>query len=264
MKIFYKTLKFALLAVLFSACTLDVQESFEFKEEFPNTDPFKNQTAWSFIQSQSTPGILDDLGQKTLDLEKFDFLAAAIKFVGYEDLYNQSSANRTYLLLNNNAFMGNRNSDTEIIPLLLGISIGTNTRVNAEEVINSITDPAKINMLKAILKYHLIDEYVDQRTLTIFEKNFLFESMLRVATVDGDGNATGLSETFADVHFRRRPDLQMSINGEDTDVPEEFRFTGTNGGIRKHNIIFNNGVGHSLALFAGIQDYALYANLDVD
>ena len=265
MKTYYKTITLGIFAILLSACTLGLQDNFQPDEtDFPNIDPFKDQTAWEFIQTETTPGVLDSDGRKQLSLDKLDFFIEAIKHVGYEDLYNQNSTERTYMLLNNNAFMGNVGSTTEILPFLLNENFRNGAAFNAEEVISRITDPGKINILKAILKYHIIGDFVNEHTLILNEKNFVFKSILPNVILNENGEAIRLSNNFADVHLRRTTDLILQINGPATLAPEEFRFNVTQQAIRTHNLLFKNGVGHYLSNFAAVQDYNLYNNLSVD
>lgn len=265
MKIIYNTFKFAFLAIMLSACTLGVQDSFDFKEEFPNENPHANLTAWDFIQSQDTPGVLDTNGAKTLDRDNFDFLAAAIRHVGYQDLYRQPVKNRTYILLSNIAFLGSNNAETRILPNILNRTFGVNSRYNVDEVISEITEPEQINMLKAILRYHIVGNFVEQTTLTIFEQNFTFNTLLPTVATDGDGMAVELSDTPAIMQFRRLPNLTMSINGEDSNlIPLESRIQGNASNLRKHNIVLRNGIAHSTQELNRFQDYDLYSNLSVD
>ena len=276
MKTIYKTLKIAFVAILLSACTLGVQDNFDFKEEFPTENPHANITAWEFIQSQTTPGVLNDAGEKRLDVDNFDFLAAAIRHVGYEDLYNQPIKDRTYILLGNLAFLGGNTAETRVLPLILGRSFGaardrvnnnphlTSNFFNAEEIISEITEPQDINTLKAILRYHILGNFVEQTTLTIFEQNFTFNTLLPTVITDGNGDAVELSsQTNAIMQLRRLPNLNVSINGVDSNlIPVDSRIM--NGTITKHNIVLKNGIAHSVRDMHRFQNYSLYSNLNVD
>ena len=269
-RIIYNTLKFALVAFTLSACTLGVQDNFDFKEEFPNEDPHANLTAWQFIQSQNTAGVLDINGAKRLDVDNFDFLEAAIRHVGYQDLYNQPIKNRTYILLSNFAFLGGNNSETRVLPIIFNRAFSaardlnfTRTAYNVDDIISQITEPEDINTLKAILRYHIVGNFVEQSTLTIFEQNFTFNTLLPSVITDGNGEAVELSSVPTIMQFRRLPSLQTSINGSDSDlIPVEFRLE--NSTLRKHNIVLRNGIAHSTGDVHRFQDYDLYSNLSVD
>ncbi|WP_217639596.1 hypothetical protein [Algibacter pectinivorans] len=252
--------------MVFYSCTLEPQDSFDFKPENTFGDPFANMTAWEYIQTRTTNAIVDDENRKVPDAEELDFMIAAIKHVGYQELYNQTTTReRTYFLLNNNAFTGN-NPDRDIIRAITGRTQGTLSRVNADSLMATITEPAQINKLKAILKYHIIDEEVAQvPKITIFEKDFIFTTLLPTVNVDATtGEAIGLSNTKAEIAIRRDIEWEMEVNNVNAPLISTAVEPGFNERVRAHNYVFSNGIGHYLNDTARYQPFGLYENLSVD
>lgn len=254
-----------LIAVMLSSCTLELQEPYDFQPENTFADPFANMTAWEYIQSRTTTDIIDDQNRKLLDGEELDFMIAAIKHVGYEELYQQTQAKRTYFLLNNNAFTGG-NPDRDVIRVVTGVTQGGESRVNPDTLMASITEPHEINRLKAILKYHIIDEEVQQvPKLTIFDQDFLFKTLLPIVAVDPiTFEATGLSSEKAPVALRRDIEWRMQVNNGSAPLIETAIGPGFDERVRSHNYVFNNGVGHYLNDTVRYQPYSIYDNFSVD
>lgn len=264
MNTFYKIIAIAFLAA-FSACTLDVQDSFDFTPEFIDEDPFENQTAWEFIQDQQTNALIDDQNRKRVNGDKLDFLAAAIRRVGYQDFYNQTAtSDRTYLFLNNNAFTGN-NRERDIIRLITGSTQGGASLVNADTLMASITEPDQINMLKAVLRYHIVSTFVAQvPTLTIFDRDFLYKTFLPVLELDEDGNPISLTNDLADIAFQRDTRWDITLNSASAPLPETANSRDQEETVRIHNIVLNNGIGHFINEPVRFQPYPLYSNFPVD
>lgn len=265
MKTYFNYIIAALIAVTLSSCTLELQEPFDFKPENTFADPFENLTAWEYIQTRTTTDIIDDQNRKELNGEELDFMIAAIKRVGYQDLYNQTEIRRTFFLLNNNAFTGG-NRDRDIIRAVTGVTQGGRSRVNADTLMASITDPAQINRLKAILRYHIIEEEVQQvPKITIFDQDFLFDSLLPIVNVDpATGEPTGLSSQMAPMALRRDIEWRMEANNPSAPLIETAVQQGFNERIRSHNYVFNNGVGHYLNDTVRYLPFPLYDNFSLD
>ena len=92
---------YILIVIFVSSCDLSLQEGFDFEPEVDLTDPYADMTAWEFIQSRN---VANDDG--SLNGEELDYMIAAIKAAGMENEYSGTDPDRTYLLLNNNAFVG--------------------------------------------------------------------------------------------------------------------------------------------------------------
>ncbi len=265
MKTYIKGIIAVCSAIILSSCTLELQEPYNFKPENTFGDPFANMTAWEYIQSRTTTDIIDDQNRKLLNGEELDFMIAAIKHVGYEDLYAQTSAKRTFFLLNNNAFTGG-NRDRDIIRAVTGVTQGPTARVNPDTLMASITEPTQINRLKAILKYHILEEDVAQvPKITIFDKDFLFNTLLPVMNIDAaTGEPIGLSSERAPMALRRDIEWRMEANNLSAPLIESAVQNGFNERIRSHNYVLSNGVGHYLNDTVRYQPFPLYDNFSVD
>ncbi|WP_105047395.1 hypothetical protein [Polaribacter butkevichii] len=235
-----KYLGLLLMVVLVSSCDLGLQETFDFQPEVDLTDPHGNKTAWEYIQSANK---LSEDG--TFDGEMFNFLAAAIQKANMVDLFNQTStSNRTYLLLNNNAFTGRG----DVIDIITGSQstsitedvngVPTTRQATAEEVMERVDTPEKLEKLKNILKYHIVTSYV-QQVPTLFEAEVWYTFQTLIPGEDGL------------IAFLRENRWRIFVNGKNrTNTPAsplpETAFNEYEA-VRSHNYVFNNGVGHILA-----------------
>ena len=213
---------FLFLLFAFASC-LPLQENYDFEPEVDAEDPFANGTAWDFIQSATQ---LNDDGNFVG--EHFNFLAAAIKKADMIEEYNQTAtSDRTYLLLNNNAFTGSG----DVIALATGSdTLGMNP--TAEGVMERVDTPEKVEKLRTILKYHIIDAYVAQvPTLEERETWYLFQTL-----IPGEDGLIALKRD----HIWR---IAINLNG----APLPATATSQGERVRNHNYIFNNGIGHHLA-----------------
>ncbi len=265
MKTYIKGIIAVCSAIILSSCTLELQEPYNFKPENTFGDPFANMTAWEYIQSRTTTDIIDDQNRKELNGEELDLMIAAIKHVGYEDLYSQTATRRTYFLLNNNAFTGG-NPDRDIIRAVTGVTQGGRSRVNPDTLMATITEPHQINRLKAILKYHILEEEVGQvPKITIFDKDFLFKTLLPILNIDAaTGEPTGLSSEKAPMALRRDIEWRMRANNGTAPLIDTAIGPGFDERIRSHNYVFSNGLGHYLNDTVRYQPYSLYDNFSVD
>jgi hypothetical protein len=212
-----------LLVFTLASCSLAVQENFEFEPEIDAEDPFADGTAWDFIQSSKK---FNDDG--SLNGEQFNYLAAAIMKADMVDEYNQTATtDRTYLLLNNNAFTGGG----DVIQIITGSdTIGVDA--TPEETMERVDTPEKLEKLRKVLKYHIVETYIAQiPTLEVFEVWYLFQTM-----IPGDD---GL------IAFKRDNRWRITINRAPAPLPATALSQWEN--VRNHNYIFNNGIGHHLA-----------------
>ena len=219
------TLNIAVLLLLltaFASC-LPIQENYDFQPEIDAEDPFADGTAWDYIQSANE---LNEEGN--FDGEQFNFLAAAIRKADMIEEFNQTAtSDRTYLLLNNNAFTGGG----DVIALVTGSdTLGVNA--TAEDVMERVDTPEKLERLRTILKYHIIETYVDQvPTLEEFDVWYLFQTM-----IPGDDGLIALRRDFT---------WRIAINLDGAPLPATATSQGER--VRNHNYIFNNGIGHHIA-----------------
>jgi hypothetical protein len=273
MKTHLKIIFTSFIAVILGSCSLELQESFEFEPEvFTQGDPFKNLTAWEFIQTKiternennefllkSNTSVLNQSG------DNLDFFVAAIKAVGYEEFYNQTStSNRTYFLLNNNAFTGNNPRD--IVRMITGAQLADGSAagrlVNPDNVFINWT-PAQLNQLKAVLRYNMVNEYVDQNTVPTSFVHILRKTLLPEANLDLTGTPVSLSNNPTDIAFFRDGDSRQTlrINRLGAPLPSTATETAWDENVRRHNYVFKNGVGHFLQEIVRFQPYNLYNNL---
>lgn len=203
--IFKMGLLFSFLAA-FTSCDLELQDTFEFNDELGPEITFDNQTVWEWLQTQKSPTdtiMVDD---------KFDLLIQAIEMTGMIEEYNQTTTNeRTYLLLNNAAFIG----DNDIIEVVTGEQDG------------DLAD-ADLRILKNLLSYHIVTSYVDQ-VPTLFEYGVDYQFQTLIPGEDGE------------IYFRRDERYAITVNGANQ-LPASARQVG----VFNHNYVFQNGIGHHL------------------
>ncbi|APY11857.1 hypothetical protein BWZ22_11705 [Seonamhaeicola sp. S2-3] len=227
----FKVVLILCISALFTSCSLDVQESFDFKPDVDLTEPYGNLTAWEYIQTQTA---FTEEGE--FDNEKLNYMVEAIKKAGYEDIYNQTATTeRTYLLLNNGAFRGNG----DVIDIVTGDPSTTVTEIingeevtrelSAAEVMSRVDTPEEMERLKAVLNYHIVDAYVAQvPQLEIRDERYLFQTL-----IPGDD---GL------IAFHRDWQWRVEINRAPAPLPTTA--TSQWERVRRHNYVFKNGVGH--------------------
>ena len=275
MKTYLKIMLATCLVATFSSCTLGVQEQFDYKgETYSETDPFDTMTAWDYIQTRKSNTIRDSQNRIKLvsntnvygaSGDELDLLIAAIKRVGYEDLYKQTATKgRTYLLLNNNAFTGN--TDSDVVRAITGTQLADNALIEPETYFKNYT-PTQLNLLKAILKYHIVTDYVAQvPTIPTYGVEVGFKTLLPKVNVDAIGLPLSLSSEFSDISFSRNFDSRTTliINSPSSPLPLSANTLTFPESVRRHNYVFNNGIGHYLNELVRYQPYALYTNLPVN
>ena len=214
-----KTLFLLGLLGLLASCDLKLQEDIEFVPEADLVDPYDNVTAWEFIQSQIQ---LNEEG--LIDGEQLNYMKAAIERAGMVEEYNDvNMQERTYLLLNNNAFIG----AGDIIQLVTGSEI-----VEEGETPEEVMARADVDVLKLILQYHIITSYIAQvPTLFEFDVNYTFQTL-----IPGEDGIIAL---------RRDNRYRIDINRSPAPLPSSA--TSQWERVRLHNYVFNNGIGHIIA-----------------
>ncbi|TXF90249.1 hypothetical protein FUA23_06940 [Neolewinella aurantiaca] len=185
-----------------TSCDLPVQPKFEFEPEISELITFEDQTVLEWMRSDASIG-----GNNNAN---FDIMVSAIEATGLEDEYSDSGDRRTFLMLNNEAFTANG----EIFQLL-GVT-----------AVDSL-DEAGLDRLRTILRYHIVEDYVDQgpEALPVLLVDYFFQTL-----IPGDEGRISVNR---DERFR------LNINRADG-LPGNSRGTQ----VRQHNYIFSNGVGH--------------------
>ena len=210
------------LGFMFVSCDLALQESFDFKPEVDLTDPYGQKTAWQYIQERTA---LNDEG--LLDGEELNYMIAAIKKAGFEDQYNQTiDTNRTYLLLNNDAFT----RGDGVITIVTGIEEVPEGET-PEQTLARVDTPEELEVLRTVLRYHIVTTYIAQvPTLEVTDVRYLFQTL-----IPGED---GL------ISFHREARWLMRINQPPAQLPASATSQGRN--VHRHNYVFNNGIGHYL------------------
>jgi hypothetical protein len=220
MKIDFKMLKYSLSIVacfFLVSCDLEFQKKNEFiPGALPPPITFENQTAWEWMQTQTSPtGV-------TPQANKLDFMLQLIKIAGLEAEYQKTDSKRTYLFLNNAAFTGTG----RINALLTGVANGTG-------------DLSKVNKDRAanLLKYHIVEAYVDQvNALPIYTNFYEFNTAL--------GGANGV------IGFKRDERYFLSINSS-PNLPSTKRTTT----VTLHNYRFKNSIAHFISSHVSITNF---------
>ncbi|GAK98046.1 hypothetical protein JCM19294_1668 [Nonlabens tegetincola] len=241
-----KFLVLLISALVISSCELDLQDNYEFESTAVFEDPYEELTAYEFIQLFTTPVTDDD----NYDPEHFNYMEAAIRKAGMVDVFNQTADDqRTYLLLNNNAFVGNG----DVISIITGSAATRETVLNGngdpvldpdgnevtvlltpDEVMERVDTPEKLEKLKTLLNYHITADYVDQvPTLAITQTWYTFQTLI-----------PGQDGVIA---YKRDDDWDIQINGNGSPMPATARTGGWTENVRNHNYVFSNGLGHIIA-----------------
>lgn len=204
------TLSFFLLAILLSvsSCELKIQKPFKFVPEVADIDTYENQTVWEWLQTQKTPA-----GAAVIDQYKFDYLIQAIEYTGLIDEFNRKGDKRTFLLLNNNAF----DDANKIFQTLTGSVAGPVNKADKTRLTN-------------VLKYHIINEYIEQNNpLKVIAADYFFQTLN-----DGDNGK---------ILLRRDERYTITVNPA-TVPPLSTARRGTT--VRTHNLRYSNGIAHVL------------------
>lgn len=207
MKITISSLLFAILIGI-SGCDLKIQKPFKFVPETADIATYENQTVWEWLQTQKTAP-----GAAVIDQFKFDYLIQAIEYTGLVDEFNRRNDKRTFLLLNNNAF----DDPNKILQALTG-------------AVNNPVTRADKNRLTNVLKYHIINEYIEQdNPLKVIAADYFFQTL-------NDGDA-------GKILLRRDERYTVTINPA-TVPPLSNTRRGTT--VRTHNLRYANGIAYVL------------------
>lgn len=179
-KIFNYIAIIILFAIVTSCGKLDFQDKFEFKPDIPELTPYKDLTAWEFLE---------------LDPKKeFTYMKQAIELAGLKDEYINNSTKYTFLLLKNEAFT----ASGQALQALTGRSNGDLATVPKERLIKFV-------------KYNILEKYVDQgpEHLVIVNRDYIFQSL-----VPGDeGKVSIRRNVFLSFAFNLSPLLPVTKKG---------------------------------------------------
>ena len=205
----------SIFALALVACDLELQTPYAFKEGVPELTTFETQTAMDFIESkltvQGTPANGNNL----------DSLYRAIKLAGLEEEYRKLDGQRTYLFLVNSAWA---NTGGGKITRDLG-NVRNIALINKERLTN-------------LLKYHIIEAYVDQReALPDWRQFYYFQTL-----IPGDVGV---------ISFTRNERYSLTINNG-PNIPANTR---KSSGVYRHNYILKNGMGHFMSNYVRYQQF---------
>lgn len=214
---YFKIIGLAFLTFTFQGCDLELQEGFTFTPDVSIEDPFSDITAWQFLQQNRQ--LTEEGG---LNGELYNYMVAAIEAAGMVDEYNASRTDRTYLFLNNNAF----EDGGDVIELITG-----SADVAEGETPEQVMARADLDVLRLILRYHIITSYVDQLTLSERNVNYTFQTL-----IPGENGQ---------IIMRRDERYNVDINTDPAPLPSSATSEGER--IRNYNYVLSNGIGHTLA-----------------
>lgn len=196
----------AIVMAFSSSCDLQLQEQFEFEDDIPELARFDMT-------------VMEWLDQNPQD--QFTYMLEAIERAGLRDLYDNADDNRTFLLLRNDAWT----ESNEILSSVAG---------DASYPLDSIP----VATLRHILKYHIVDAYVDQGpSLLTVDAPYGFQTL-----IEGDSGR---------IYFSRNYSQNLSVNSAGSLLPGDKKNTG----VSLHNYIFKNGVAHQLNAHVRYQPY---------
>jgi hypothetical protein len=214
-----KVLILASVSMLMLGCDLELQERFVFEPEVDLSDPYGEITAWQFLNTPQANALNEDGG---LIGDNFNYFKEAIQAAGMVDEYNTPNSGRTFLMLNNNAFLGGG----DVIQLITG-----SADVEEGETPAEVMARADVDVLRIILNYHMVSTYITQlNPLIEFDINYEFQTMIS----GEDGR----------IVFRRDNRYRVDINRSPAPLPSSA--TSQFERVRNYNYVFNNGIGHSL------------------
>ncbi len=214
----YTFLAFLSLTLFLSSCDLKLQEGFDFVPEVDLEDPFDDITAWEWLQTRTQ--FNEDGG---INGEEFNYMIAAIEKADMVEEYNNRSIqDRTYLMLNNNAFLGNG----DVVAIVTGSATIPDGASPAE-----VLENADVEKLRTVLQYHIVTTYVAQvPTLFEFGVNYIFQTL-----IPGEDGV---------IVMRRDDRYRIDINRNPAPLPSTA--TSQFERVRAHNYVFLNGIGHIL------------------
>ncbi len=199
-----------LLAIFtLSSCDLKVQERFTFNPETDEQFTFGATTPWEWLQRN--------------EQNEFNFMIAAIKATGLEEVYDNKTNNYTYIFLKDSNFTGNSNG-----VFAREFNLKNTGRRDPEEVMaDSRVD---LDILREVLLYFVVTEYVDQSENT------------RLRSIDVDYEYTTLSNDVNNkiITFSRNRDFNLSIN-KDPRLLTTPMIGAISANVDLHNYIFSNG-----------------------
>ncbi len=215
-----KTLAYSLLVLItFSCDDLKIQENFEFVQETVPPVTFEDQTAWQWLQTKKSPEGSDIYAPENAD--NFDILIDVIEAAGLKSIYDSANTSYTFFLLKNGAWRDETRA---------GIFRDNNRNSDILEAYSPelLTQDFDVQLFDIIIKYHTIDQYIDQGG-----------DVLKLLNVDYTFDTLYENEEFGFVTINRNERFVLHINFANN-LPRTRKRTNK----LRHNYIFKNGIGH--------------------
>lgn len=204
-----------LAAIGLASCELELQRPFNYVEGVPELVTFKDQTALDFIKTKLTPA------GEAANPDNLDSMYRAIQLAGLEAEYEGGNGERTFLFITNLAW-GNTGAN----------------RISRD--LGNVRNLALINKdrLTNLLKYHIIDAYVDQRdALPDWRQFYYFQTLV--------------PDEVGIMSFTRNERYSININNG-PNIPTTTR---RGSGVYRHNYILKNGIAHYLNTYVRYQAF---------
>lgn len=212
-------------------CNLGIQDSYNFVPSYESAHTFGEQTAWEWL---SAPPNNEDKATN----EELNYMKASIELTGLIDLYNNKSAKRTFFMITDAGFDGVLNE--------LSIQYSLEQLQDKNDILTK-----DIVKLRNILKYHIIDTYIDQGEdeITGIDASYYFDTL----SEDPNNGTIEISKAWY---------LDIIINT--TDVANRRKVV-----VDKHNFVFSNGntIAHMINSYArrdAFSSLTLYDGIEIN
>ncbi|OHX64520.1 fasciclin domain-containing protein [Flammeovirga pacifica] len=204
---------FALIAV---SCDLQLQREWQYVPEPAGNQPTgMNALEWiQMINADTTYNDADGVPQ-------FEYLLETITLTGMEEVYSDPNTNKTFFLLRNGAFRGNR----QLISDMTGDA-------------NTPLDQIEVERLEKVLKYHTVTEALSQTDIPKNDFFFYYQTL-----VEGEEGVIEIHKRLFNQSMRINTKIDRIGSG---DTPTNMPGTSKGRGVDLHNYIFTNGMGHQI------------------
>ena len=220
-----------LTTILLTSCDLELQENYDYEPEFDPLQTLENFTAWEWMNTRNADfaegDLVNEVGQE------FNIYIEMIKTAGLISEFQVPGNDKTFLLLNNEAFLKNRSLIAELTEFNKNDLVDPLTRSRNDDIvllgsdqIIGIFNQVDRQTLRDIILYHIVDERVEQvASLPEFRVDYNFQTKL--SGVDGE------------ITIQRDERYRLGINKANS-LPD----TSFDTNVVRHNYNFKNGIGY--------------------
>jgi hypothetical protein len=246
---FLPLLGILLVSSLVVSCELDLQDDPGFiNESASGNAPFASISAYDYISTVGSELEMDT--DSTFVFSNnfgFNYMKAAIDKVGFVDLYSETvGEGRTFVLLSNLAFTRNNRNQPGVFRTITGSNFNLRVGETAREAVDRIVDtPEAEEIVREILRYHILQEVVVQNTLPRIAVWGTFETLQ--AAEEGVGfQPMSLARGF-DQGLRLNARRTVEINRDQLLPSPQSEFSRTRrADVIQHNIRVSNGVAQTV------------------